>query len=69
MYPGERWGTAPDEFPDVMKQTGFHLKEEVPETDLSSSAAFALAEHPTGIAITPTLLQDTLFTYATVRSR
>ncbi|MER6364417.1 DUF6461 domain-containing protein [Kitasatospora sp. NPDC001527] len=69
MYPGERWGTTPDELLEAMQQTGFHLEEEVPETDLSSPAAFALAEHLTGIAITPTLLQDTLFTCATVRTR
>ncbi|KOV26907.1 hypothetical protein ADK60_20415 [Streptomyces sp. XY431] len=69
MYPDERWGTTPDELLDVMKQTGFHFEEQAPETDLSSPAAFALAEHLTGIAVTPTLLQDTLFTCATVRSR
>ncbi|MFF3015688.1 DUF6461 domain-containing protein [Streptomyces sp. NPDC057939] len=68
MFPEDRWGTAPDEFLDVMRQIGFHF-EEAPETDLSSPAAFALAEHLTGVAITPALLQDTTFTCATIRIR
>ncbi|MEU1371399.1 DUF6461 domain-containing protein [Streptomyces sp. NPDC005803] len=32
-------------------------------------AAFALAEHLTGVAVTPVLLRDTTFTCATVRIR
>nr|WP_268251436.1 DUF6461 domain-containing protein [Streptomyces avidinii] len=32
-------------------------------------AAFALAEHLTGVAISPALLQDTTFTCATVQVR
>ncbi|MGW4034272.1 DUF6461 domain-containing protein [Streptomyces sp. NPDC004838] len=51
------------------KARGFRLKEEAPETDLSSPAAFALAEHLTGIAVTPALLQDTTFCCATVQLR
>ncbi|WP_251056677.1 DUF6461 domain-containing protein [Streptomyces sp. ISL-94] len=67
MFAEDRWGTAPDELLDVMQRIGFHLEEENPETDLSSPAAFPLAEHLTGIAITPALLQDTTFTCATIQ--
>jgi hypothetical protein len=69
MFPDVRSGSAPDELLDVMEQVGFPLQEEDPEPDLSSSAAFALAEHLTGVAITPELLQNTAFTCATARVR
>ncbi|MET7931212.1 DUF6461 domain-containing protein [Streptomyces sp. NPDC005349] len=69
VFPEDRWGTAPDELLDVMQRIGFHLKEDPPETDLSSPAAFALAEHLTGVAITPPLLQDTAFACATIQIR
>ncbi|MFF7780004.1 DUF6461 domain-containing protein [Streptomyces tanashiensis] len=36
---------------------------------MSSPTAFALAEHLTDVAVTPTLLQDTTFTCATVKIR
>ncbi|KJY19873.1 MULTISPECIES: DUF6461 domain-containing protein [Streptomyces] len=68
MFPEDRWGTTPDEFLDVMTRIGFRVDDDAPETgmDLSSPAAFALAEHLTGVAITPELLQKTTFTCATV---
>ncbi|MEV4947860.1 DUF6461 domain-containing protein [Streptomyces sp. NPDC053755] len=71
MFPEERWGTTPDELLDVMVGIGFHVEDDAPESDedLSSPAAFALAEHLTGVAITPELLLDTTFTCATVRMR
>ncbi|MDV5143158.1 DUF6461 domain-containing protein [Streptomyces sp. SBC-4] len=69
MFPEDRWGAAPDELLDVMRRIGFHLEVEDPEPDFSPQAAFALAEHLTGIAITPALLQDTTFTCATVQIR
>ncbi|MFJ4870598.1 DUF6461 domain-containing protein [Streptomyces sp. NPDC088757] len=67
MFPEDRWGTAPDGLLDVMRRIGFHFDDDDPETDLSSPAAFALAEHLTGVAVTPALLQDTTFTCATTR--
>ncbi|MFC8290653.1 DUF6461 domain-containing protein [Streptomyces sp. NPDC057242] len=67
MAPERRWGTAPDELLDVMRQVGFHLDVEDPEPDFYHQAAFALAEHLTGVAVTPALLRDTTFTCATVR--
>ncbi|WP_432105686.1 DUF6461 domain-containing protein [Streptomyces sp. bgisy091] len=69
MFPEERWGAAPDGLLDVMRRTGFHFDDDDPETDLSSPAAFALAEHLTGVAITPELLRSTTFTCATVLIR
>jgi Family of unknown function (DUF6461) len=62
MFPDERWGTTPDERLDLMHRIGFHFGEDSPETDLSSLAAFALAEHLTGVTLTPELLQETTFT-------
>ncbi|GAA0273462.1 hypothetical protein GCM10010302_08830 [Streptomyces polychromogenes] len=69
MFPQDRSGSTPDELLGVMERTGFHLDGEPPETDLSAPAAFALAEHLTGVAVTPELLQDTTFTCATARIR
>ncbi|MDF6022541.1 DUF6461 domain-containing protein [Streptomyces sp. JH34] len=69
MFPEDRWGTTPDELVGVMQKIGFHFDEDAPETDLSSSAAFALAEHLTGVAITPALLEDTTFACARIRIR
>lgn len=69
MFPEDRWGTAPDELLDVMRRIGFPFEDDDPETDLSSPAAFVLAEHLTGIALTPALLQNTTFTCATTRTR
>jgi hypothetical protein len=67
MFPDERWGTAPDEHLDLMHRIGFHFGEEEPETDLSPQAAFALAEHLTGVALTPELLHETTFTCGSAR--
>ena len=69
MLPERRRGTAPDELLDVMRRIGFHLDVEDPEPDFPHQAAFALAEHLTGVAITPALLQETTFTCATVKIR
>ncbi|MFD5787532.1 DUF6461 domain-containing protein [Streptomyces sp. NPDC127037] len=69
MFPEDRWGAAPDGLLDVMRRVGFHFGEDEPEPDLSSPAAFALAEHLTGVALTPEILRDTTFSCATVRVR
>ncbi|WP_432089658.1 DUF6461 domain-containing protein [Streptomyces sp. bgisy095] len=67
MLPERRWGAAPDELLDVMRRIGFRLDVEDPEPDFYHQAAFALAEHLTGVAVTPVLLRGTTFTCATVR--
>ncbi|MET7381705.1 DUF6461 domain-containing protein [Streptomyces sp. NPDC005526] len=68
-FPDDRWGTTPDELLDVMHGIGFHFGEDSLEPDLSEPAAFALAEHLSGIAITPELLRNTEFTCGSVEVR
>ncbi|MFJ7626709.1 DUF6461 domain-containing protein [Streptomyces sp. NPDC097595] len=62
MFPDERWGTTPDELVQAMLSIGFHFGDDTPDPDLSPLAAFALAQHLTGVAVTPELLEDTVFT-------
>lgn len=69
ILPNSRWGTTPDDLVDVMHRIGFHFGPEIRETDLSVPAAFALAEHLTGIPITPELLEETTFTCGSVPIR
>lgn len=70
-FPDSRWGTAPDELLTVMQDIGFQFWEETSDTaeDMSASAAFALAEHLTGVRITPELLRETTFTCGSARIR
>ncbi|MFE9902097.1 DUF6461 domain-containing protein [Streptomyces achromogenes] len=74
-FPDERWGTTPDELLDVMRGVGFSFDDDGepddpgtgdPGTDLSAPAAFALAQHLTGVALTPELLEGTTFTCGSV---
>ncbi|MDN3028748.1 DUF6461 domain-containing protein [Streptomyces sp. S.PB5] len=67
--PDHRWGTTPDELLEAMHRIGFQFPEETPDTDenVSEAAAFALAEHLTGVRITPELLRTTTFTCASAR--
>lgn len=69
MFPDDRWGTASDELLEVLQRIGFPFGEQPPEIDLSSPAAFALAEHLTDVAITPELLTEATFSCATVPIR
>ncbi|KQZ17922.1 DUF6461 domain-containing protein [Streptomyces clavifer] len=61
--PDRRWGTTPDELLEVMRHCGFQFWNETSDTaeHLAAEAAFALAEHLTGVRITPELLQNTPF--------
>lgn len=61
--PDYRWGTTPDALLDAMHHIGFQFGDEISDTadDLDTEAAFALAEHLTGVRITPELLRDTTF--------
>ncbi|MGN9796364.1 DUF6461 domain-containing protein [Streptomyces sp. OZ13] len=63
MFPDSRWGTTPDEVLQPMHDIGFQFWAETSDTadSLAGPAAFALAEHLTGIRITPGLLQETTF--------
>ncbi|WP_329538014.1 DUF6461 domain-containing protein (plasmid) [Streptomyces sp. NBC_01450] len=55
--------TTPDELLDAMHHSGFQFWDETSGTaePLATGAAFALAEHLTGVRITPELLRDTTF--------
>ncbi|MFD8421072.1 DUF6461 domain-containing protein [Streptomyces sp. NPDC059466] len=61
--PDHRWGTTPDELLDAMHHSGFQFWDEASDTaeSVAAEAAFALAEHLTGVRITPELLRDTTF--------
>ncbi|WP_432144760.1 DUF6461 domain-containing protein [Streptomyces sp. bgisy084] len=54
-----------------MHDIGFQFWEETSNTaqDLSAPAAFALAEHLTGVRSTPELLQKTTFTCGSAKIR
>ncbi|CAL9530401.1 DUF6461 domain-containing protein [Streptomyces sp. enrichment culture] len=78
-FPDERWGTTPDELLDAMHGVGFRFGDDEeadaaeeaddPGPDLSAPAAFALAEHLTGVAVTPELLERTTFACGSVGTR
>ncbi|GGP87782.1 DUF6461 domain-containing protein [Streptomyces melanogenes] len=61
--PDRRRGTTPDDLLPVMHHCGFQFWGETSDTEehLAAEAAFALAEHLSGVRITPELLQDTTF--------
>ncbi|MFE0580551.1 DUF6461 domain-containing protein [Streptomyces sp. NPDC058874] len=66
-----RTGTRANDLLDVIRHLGFTFPEEPTKTDdgLAVPAAFALAEHITGIRVTPDLLQDTTFICGTADFR
>ncbi|MET9424916.1 DUF6461 domain-containing protein [Streptomyces sp. NPDC006540] len=70
-FPDSRWGTTPDELLKAMNDIGFQFWEETSDTaeNVSAPAAFALAEHLTGIRVTPELLQETTFTCGSAKIR
>uniref|UniRef100_A0AAU2VF74 DUF6461 domain-containing protein n=1 Tax=Streptomyces sp. NBC_00003 TaxID=2903608 RepID=A0AAU2VF74_9ACTN len=61
--PDRRGGTTPDELLEAMRHCGFQFWDETTDIaeHLAAEAAFALAEHLTGVRITPGLIQDTTF--------
>ncbi|MFF0746660.1 DUF6461 domain-containing protein [Streptomyces sp. NPDC004111] len=66
-----RSGTCADDLLEVIRHLGFVFPEEPSDTDddLAVPAAFALAEHLTGLRITPALLRDTTFICGTAEIR
>lgn len=68
MFPDTRWGSTPDELLDLMHRVGFRFRDD-PNPDLSPLAAFALADHLSGITITPELLRETTFTCGSTKVR
>ena len=62
--PAWREGSTPDALADEMRQAGFDLREDAEyneEEDVSTEAAFALAEHLTGVRLTQELLDESLY--------
>ncbi|MFE2551958.1 DUF6461 domain-containing protein [Streptomyces sp. NPDC059355] len=68
---GRRSGTRADDLLDVVRRLGFTFPEEPTDTDddLAVPAAFALAEHLTGIRVTPALVRNTTFSCGTADFR
>ncbi|MHC5905827.1 DUF6461 domain-containing protein [Streptomyces sp. S6] len=69
MAPDWRHGTTPDELLDTMRDIGFRFMDDTLDVGDPSSAAFALAEHLTGVAVTPELLEGTTFHCGSVPAR
>jgi hypothetical protein len=69
--PDHRSGTTPDEHLEAMHRVGFQFWAETSDTaeDLSGPAAFALAEHLTGVRVTPEFLRGTTFVCGGVEIR
>lgn len=66
LFPNERDGSTPDALVEQMRQAGFEFGEEFDEDDdanieFCGDAAFALAEHITGVRLTPELLEGATF--------
>ena len=61
LFPTVRNGSDPDGLVEVMRQVGFDLSEDGARYELHTEATFALAEHLTGIRLTPELLQSATY--------
>jgi hypothetical protein len=57
LDPADREGSTPDAVTDIMRQVGFDLDEDSDNADHCVAAALALAEHLTGVRLTPELLE------------
>jgi hypothetical protein len=67
LFPSERWGSDPDGVLQVMRSVGFNFSDdEDPGLPLASEAAFALAEHITGVRLPPDLLRSARYHCAVV---
>jgi hypothetical protein len=62
--PAWREGSTPDAVAGAMRQAGFDLREDAEydaDDDVRTEAAFALAEHITGVRLTPELLDHSIY--------
>ncbi|XVQ13211.1 DUF6461 domain-containing protein [Spirillospora sp. CA-255316] len=59
LFPHHREGGAADTLPAAMRSAGFDIGGD--NSDFSVAAAFALAEHLTGVRVTPELLRESSF--------
>jgi Family of unknown function (DUF6461) len=62
LFPARRWGSHPDDLVEAMRRVGFRLGDgEDASPQLHTEAAFALAEHLTGIRLTPAFLDEATY--------
>ncbi len=62
LFPIYRTGSDPDGLVEVMRQVGFDMQEDTDRSfELTTEAAFALAEHITGVRLTPEFLDSATF--------
>src|SRR5262249_20118784 len=62
LFPADRRGSDPDGLAEVMRQVGFDLRaDEDRSYELHTEAAFALADHLTGVRLTPEFLDSATF--------
>ncbi|MEV4224863.1 DUF6461 domain-containing protein [Nonomuraea sp. NPDC049725] len=61
LFPYSRHGSSPDELVEVMQRVGFDLAGDDSVSDNHDKAAFALAEHVTGVKLTPQLLEESTY--------
>jgi hypothetical protein len=62
--PAWREGSTPDALTGEMRQAGFDIREDAEydeEKDVTAEATFALAEHLTGVRLTPELLDESVY--------
>ncbi|MFB9474208.1 DUF6461 domain-containing protein [Nonomuraea salmonea] len=60
LFPSFRHGSAPDELVEMMRRVGFGLGDDI-DRGTHDQAAFALAEHLTGVELTPQLLEESTY--------
>ncbi|MEV4804052.1 DUF6461 domain-containing protein [Nonomuraea sp. NPDC049421] len=60
LFPSFRHGSAPDELVETMRRAGFDLGDDI-DRGIHDKAAFALAEHLTGVRLTPQLLEEATY--------
>jgi Family of unknown function (DUF6461) len=58
LDPAYREGSTPDALAEVMREVGFDLSEDGENVEHPMEAAFALAEHLTGVRVTPEILEE-----------
>ena len=62
LFPTDRDGSDPDGLVEAMRQVGFDLDENDDASDeFNTEAAFALAEHLTGVRLTPEVLETATY--------
>ncbi|MER5605532.1 DUF6461 domain-containing protein [Micromonospora tulbaghiae] len=61
LFPAHRDGSDPDGLVQVMRQVGFDLSDDDADYTVHTEAAFALAEHLTGVRLTPEFLESATY--------